>query len=493
MNLAHEFTGFFPLLLFVGAGMSLLMYGIQPSDPSTLYLGIALLVVIFLTSITTFAQNQSSEAVMEGFKNFIPQTCRALRNGSWTKINASLIVPGDIIELKAGERIPADMRIILSNEMKVDNSSLTGESDALLRSVECTHPEHPLETMNLAFFGTLCKEGSGKGIVVMIGDDTVIGQIANLASTGAVQVSPLVQEIDNFVMKMSIIAFVFGVCFFILGFIIGYGFVQSLIFAIGIVVANMPEGIIATLTVCITLAAKRLSIAKVLVKNLGSVETLGSTTVICSDKTGTLTQNKMTVANIWYDNVVRKGENLEKLHAANRHPEYDVKCKGFIDLHQAAILGSDAIFDNNTPQERLHGLEHLPEAEKNKKTDEINRKYQEELKKKPLQERPCLGDASETALIKFFQPIEDILETRAKFPTLKMGDGSESKLPFNSTNKFAINIVKYETSGSHHCMFIKVKPIKLPIRINCILWLGRARKNLGILLPYFDKWRGYSN
>lgn len=128
---------------------------------------------------------------MEGFKNMLPSASKVLRDGKLTQIAAEKLVRGDIVEVISGEKVPADIRIIQSIEMKVDNSALTGEVDPLLRSPECTDAKRPFETKNLAFFGTLCKEGRGRGIVVNIGEKTMLGQIADLASTGGQQKSPL--------------------------------------------------------------------------------------------------------------------------------------------------------------------------------------------------------------------------------------------------------------------------------------------------------------
>jgi sodium/potassium-transporting ATPase subunit alpha len=198
-------------------------------------------------------------------------------------------VPGDIIKIKMGDKIPADIRVIESDELKVDNSSLTGESKLLLRTPECTAPKNALETDNLCFFGTICKNGKGKGIVINIGDETVIGQIANLAATATSATTPLRKELDRFIGIISIISIVMGIVFFAFGVILKYNFIICLIFGIGIIVANVPEGLLATVTVALSLTAKKLYTKKVLVKNIEAVETLGSTSCICSDKTGTLT------------------------------------------------------------------------------------------------------------------------------------------------------------------------------------------------------------
>jgi sodium/potassium-transporting ATPase subunit alpha len=145
--------------------------------------------------------------------------------------------------IEFGKRIPADVRVVESQDMKVDNSSLTGESLLLLRTPECTKPDNPLETKNLAFFGTLCKEGSGKGIVIFTGDNTVIGQIAGLASSAESGESPLRKELNRFITIILSIAVVVGVIFFCLGFIVGYDAITNLLFAVGIIVGFVPEGL----------------------------------------------------------------------------------------------------------------------------------------------------------------------------------------------------------------------------------------------------------
>ena len=169
-----------------------------------------------------------------------------------------MLVPGDLIYVKAGDKIPADIRIIKSNEMRVDNSSLTGESKMLLRSDKCTAPKNALDTENLAFFGTICKEGSGKGIIINTGDNTIIGQIANLAASANAAETPLKKELDRFIKIISIISIIMGIFFFMMGILLNYPFITCLIFGIGIIVANVPEGLLATVTVALALTAELL-------------------------------------------------------------------------------------------------------------------------------------------------------------------------------------------------------------------------------------------
>ena len=216
-----------------------------------------------------------------------------------TRIESKYLVPGDIVHIKGGDNIPADIVLFEVSEMKINNASLTGESEDLLRKVD-GREANILESANVAFFGTMCTDGSGKGIVIRIGDDTVIGRIATLTTSTTAKETPLSNDINNFIHIISTRAFGIGITFFIFG-LFYYDIIMNIIFAIGIIVANVPEGLLATVKVALALTAKRMAAKKVLVKNLQSVETLGSTSCICSDKTGTLTQNRMTVSQLWYN------------------------------------------------------------------------------------------------------------------------------------------------------------------------------------------------
>ena len=364
--------------------------------------------------------------------------------------------------------------------MRVDNSSLTGESDPLLRTVECTNKENPLETDNLAFFGTLVKEGIGRGIVIQIGDNTVIGQIANLASSAGTSKSPLRREIDRFIYIIATFSFICGIFFFIMGFVLGYDAVTTVILTIGIIVANVPEGLLATVTAALTITAKRLSERKVLVKNLEAVETLGSTSCICSDKTGTLTQNKMTVEHLWYGGKIVKGQNYQKFGPSHSY-EYDLQSSGLKALQENALLCSEAVFDNNIPVEKVSNLQGS-EAEVSKKRQQMQQDYERQLNQKLWLDRPAIGDASETALIKFFQPIEDIKQFRARYPIKEMRDKSLAKIPFNSSWKYALTICDLDRDNSTNCIFIKVNPNTLYLLL--ILTIGSTRKNLATILSH---------
>ena len=160
---------------------------------------------------------------MDSFKNLVPQFALVLRNGEKLNLKAEELTLGDIVEVKSGDRVPADIRVIESRNFKVDNSSLTGESEPQARNKEFTH-DNPLETKNLAFFSTNAVEGNAKGIVVNIGDGTVMGRIAGLASGLDSGETPIAKEIAHFIHLITGVAVFLGVTFFIIAFILGYGF-----------------------------------------------------------------------------------------------------------------------------------------------------------------------------------------------------------------------------------------------------------------------------
>ncbi len=215
-------------------------------------------------------------------------------------------MPGDLVDVKAGDNIPADLRIIQSRGMKVDNAALTGEVEPLIRKNECTN-DNPLETHNLAFSGTLCRDGNGLGIVIRIGGATVLGQIAKFTTEGEAVETPMRKQLNILVLVFSALSIIIGLTiFFCTHYVLKMPWVTCMEFGIGCVVANVPAGLLGCITVALSITAKKLSAKQVLVKNLEAVETLGSCSCICSDKTGTLTQNRMTVEHIWLgENVVR--------------------------------------------------------------------------------------------------------------------------------------------------------------------------------------------
>ena len=292
-----QYWNFFSILLLFGSLLSFIAEWLDPGQ-GNIFIAIALLGVVILNGSFTFIQEYQAEKIMASFRSLIPPKSRVIRDGKVEEILASEIVMGDVIYIEEGDRIPADGRLIEENSLKVDNSPITGEAEPQLRSLECTHPSI-LECRNMVFSGTTVQTGNGKALVFGTGSGTQIGKLANLTEQTSSVDTPIRKELNNFIRIISSIAIFLGVSFFIIGFLIQDIFLANLIFAIGIIVANVPEGLLPTVTLALSLASRRMAKRNALIKQLESVETLGSTTVICTDKTGTLTQNKMKVHSIF--------------------------------------------------------------------------------------------------------------------------------------------------------------------------------------------------
>jgi len=442
------FSGFACLLWF-GAILCFLAYGIQatayeePPDDN-LYLGVVLTGVVTVTGIFSYYQESKSAKIMEGFKNLVPQYALVRRNnGEKVTVQARELTLGDIVDLKFGDRCPADLRVLEARGFKVDNSSLTGESEPQARSPEFTH-ENPLETKNLAFFSTNAVEGTCVGMVVNIGDNTVMGRIAGLASGLEGGQTPIAKEIEHFIHIITAVAVFLGVSFFIIAFILGYNWLDAVIFLIGIIVANVPEGLLATVTVCLTLTAKRMAAKNCLVKNLEAVETLGSTSCICSDKTGTLTQNRMTVAHMWFDNKIVEADTSEDQSGSQGAAWKE--SGGWKTLERVGMLCNRAEF--KTGQENVSILKR-----------EVN------------------GDASEAAILKCTELSHgNVMDYRKK-------NNKVCEIPFNSTNKFQVSIHETEDKNDNrHLLVMKGAPERIVDRCSTIIVEGRE-------LPMTEEWK----
>lgn len=318
----RQFTNFFALLLIVGSALAFFADYLKPGE-GNFYIAVALLAVVLLNALFTYIQEHVSERIMESFRNMLPQMISVLREGQVARIEAKLLVPGDVILLEEGDRVPADGRLIEVNQLKVDHSSLTGESEPQLRKLACTH-DNLMESRNMVFSGTLVQSGNGRALIYGTGMNTQIGRIVRLTKEAGKVETPIRKELRRFTRIISGIAISLGVLFFALSIFLGNPFIGSLIFAIGIIVANVPEGLLPTVTLALSLASKRMARKNALTKNLEAVETLGSTTVICTDKTGTITQNQMRVSTLvlgereWsaYQNGLAQAEGFAEVWAA---------------------------------------------------------------------------------------------------------------------------------------------------------------------------------
>ncbi|HEX9021449.1 MAG TPA: HAD-IC family P-type ATPase, partial [Nitrospirota bacterium] len=297
-----QFTHFLAVLLWLAAFLSFLSERLHPGE-GMLTLGLAIIVVIIINAVFTFIQEYRAEKALEALRKLLPFFVKVVREGKEKEIPAREVVPGDIVRLAEGDKIPADARLIETAGLKVNHASLTGESEPLLRNDAPCRGEL-FESPNVAFAGTTVISGSGKAVVFATAMRTEFGRIAHLTSAVEADLSPLQKEIVKATRVVAGIAAAVGLFFFLLGFMIGRSFWENFIFGIGITAALIPEGMLPTVTLALAMGSQRMARNKALIKTLTSVETLGSVTVICTDKTGTLTQNDMTVKALWADNVI---------------------------------------------------------------------------------------------------------------------------------------------------------------------------------------------
>lgn len=330
----YQFKNVFALLLMIGGGLALLAEELDPGQ-GNFYIACALFGVVLLNGVFTYIQEYQSEKIMESFRNMLPSQVMVLRNNRKQQIDARDVVPGDVMLLYEGDRVPADGRILEQTRLKIDLSSLTGESEPELRHTECTS-EHLLESRNMVFSGTLVQSGDGKVLVYATGMQTQIGNIVQLTKETEEVESPIRKELKHFIRIISGIAIFLGILFFLASVLMGKGQLASLIFAIGIIVANVPEGLLPTVTLALTMASKRMAKKNALIKNLESVETLGSTTVICTDKTGTLTQNRMNVNSL----VLGLKEFSAWDQRVNQHPDLERVWQTMILCNNASLDAS---------------------------------------------------------------------------------------------------------------------------------------------------------
>jgi calcium-translocating P-type ATPase len=279
-QLLAQMVHFFALMLWVAGGLAIIAGMPQ--------LGIAIFVVIALNGTFAFLQEYRAERAGEKLRELLPRRATVMRDGIQVQIDASGLVTGDVVLLRAGERISADIKLLTAVSLSIDASTLTGESQPVtVRAGDDAHA------------GMFVVEGRGEGEVVATGRATRLARIAQLTRAGKRPPTPLARELDHVVRIISIAAIAAGVLFLAIAAIVGIRLTNAFLFAIGVVVALVPEGLLPTVTLSLARGATRMAEHNALIRKLEAVETLGSTTFICTDKTGTLTLNQMSVVEVW--------------------------------------------------------------------------------------------------------------------------------------------------------------------------------------------------
>ncbi len=359
--------------------------------------GIIITLIILINAFVGAYQDYKSEKAAELLKKMIKTEAIVLRNRKKTKINAEELVPGDIIYLKEGDKIPADCRIIESKELKVDESILTGESRSVLKDSKTIKKTVPIaERKNMCYMNTYIVKGTATCIVVNTGKNTEVGKIAE--SLEKEQKSLFLEEVDTASKKITYIALFFIVIAMAVFFLKEHSWIAVLMMASALIIGSIPEGLPAIVTFSLSMASLKLAKNNVLVKRKTLLETLGSVNVICTDKTGTLTQNKMTIKKIYSEGkIIKKIQDYKRLSKTTRE-----------ELKKAALLCNEA---KNT-------------------------------------EKGFIGEAEDIALIDFFNEIGvDIITLKEKNPTINFEPFSSDKKYSKSYNKINGKIIEY-TKGA---------------------------------------------
>jgi Ca2+-transporting ATPase len=292
----EEFKDLMVLLLILAAFIALI--GGEGRDAAVIFF------IVILNSTIGFVQKYRAEKAIEALRKLVAPKAKVIRDGAQKEIDAREVVPGDILVILEGDNITADAVLFEANELQTLESALTGESvpvQKLTRDLPETNATES-EKENVVFMGTNVAHGSGKAIVIGTGMNTQMGQVAKLTTETKKDLSPLEKELQRIGIFVGKIALVISVILFVVGVTLqGKHFVDALLFASSVAVAAVPEGLPATVTIALAIGVQRLAKKNAIMKQLSAVETLGSTTVICSDKTGTLTKNEMTVKELYFD------------------------------------------------------------------------------------------------------------------------------------------------------------------------------------------------
>ena len=334
---------------------------------------LVIFIVIFLNAILGTVQYFKAEQSLEALKSLTAAKCRVIRNGVKQEILSKDIVPGDILFLEAGDLIAADGRIIENHSLQVNESSLTGESLAVEKSVEVlSDGEIPLsERKNMVFGGTLVTYGRAIAVVTATGMDSELGNIANLMENTKAKETPLQKSLDKFSGKLAIIIITICIIVFVLEIYRNESILNALMFAVALAVAAIPEALSSIVTIVLALGTEKMAKENAIIKDLKAVEGLGAVSVICSDKTGTLTQNKMTVQKVYVDNKLIEGRELKKDNLAHTflinnallcNDSVTVEGKEIGDPTEVALvnLGEELHLDELVIREKYQRISEIP-------------------------------------------------------------------------------------------------------------------------------------
>lgn len=311
---------------------------------------IVILAIVVVNAFLGLYQEGKAEKSLEALKKMASPNAKVIRNGGTTIVPANTLVPGDIVILETGDIIPADLRLIQSSNLKVDEASLTGESLPVEKNIQVLEEDSSLgDRKNMGFMSTIVSYGRGKGIVVATGHDTEIGRIATMIQEIEDETTPLQKKLDELGKYLGIGCIIVCILVFAIGMFQGRNLLDMFMVSVSLAVAAIPEGLPAIVTIVLALGMNKMVKRNAIVKKLLAVETLGCTTVICSDKTGTLTQNEMTVVKAYTN---EKIFNIEKLASDSSQAKNSVNLNTLIHI---GALCNDAILEKDSGEYKVIG------------------------------------------------------------------------------------------------------------------------------------------
>ncbi|KAH7919461.1 calcium ATPase [Leucogyrophana mollusca] len=448
--------GGFNFLMWIAFIVTILSYEpLGGTDPTVLNLGVAvLLMLVIIVSATFYALvDWNASRIMKSIKSLIAQEAAVVRDGKQQLIPATTIVVGDLVVLSAGDRVPADLRIVqASSDLRFDRSLLTGESDMVPGVLEATS-DNPLETRNLALNSTFVVQGACTGIVFATGDRTVMGRLVLMSGETKFKMTTIQKEVWFFTKIISVVALsLFCLSMLLWGVWLRTSYPgfdtasMAIVNSIGCLTAFVPQGLPVCVALSLTVVARRMAKRHVLVKNLATIETLGCMSVLCSDKTGTLTAGKMSVENVAFLDDDFNVAGLDKQINESSNP---LAYAAFNALHQVARLCNGAKFDATSD-----GL--------------------------PVEERSVKGDPTDTALLRFSEVLS-FPGIEVDTPSLLASWKTDFEIPFNSRNKWMLTVVSpAHDEGVHSESWMLVKGAPDVLFTAC----GSVMQSDGSILPF---------
>jgi len=394
---------------------------------------VAIMVIVLINGFLGFIQERKAEKSLQALKDLSAPKITVLRDGRWMKLDSKDAVPGDILKLSSGDRVGADMRIIVSNDLEIEESALTGESIPAQKHSDPILDENPSlgDLNNMAFMGTLVTRGNGIGVVTATGMNTAMGKIAGMIQTAATIMTPLQRRLDQLGKILITVALLLTVAVVLAGIFHGHDVYTMFLAGVSLAVAAIPEGLPAIVTVALSLGVQRMIRKNAIVRKLPAVETLGCASVICSDKTGTMTQNKMTVTHLWGGGKTWTVTDTGEFSTVGKNIEVDKEKT----LYQLLTFGTLC----NNAEIKITGQEMLVE-----------------------------GDPTEGALL-----LAGAKAGIDKKALLEKQFSVEKEYPFDSARKMMSVIVK-GPSGDRF-VITKGAPDVLSLKSNTILWEGKQK------------------